>query len=703
MRSLRIFIFSIMLLFCANLFVSSTVFAAGEPDARKVTKVEFNKGGVQPGASSTKGWTGQKVAGAIAGAATTAAILTGVAVATGGIGLLAVGIGAAMGWGVFKTIAPEECSFNDILKSFYGMSDGSWFSPVFNTLFNSINELVVRVNNNLGGSIVTILGLLLAFYILFTVTKAVVSFSPIEPSKLFSDIFFPVGRCILAVWAIKYWQVIFTEIISPLLNLGITFGNEIISKVQSTGSYSATLSGGVEYMTASCTVVGDSGLDKSICDSIQTFLATVSMNLLVWMAFGATMMADCWAKGWMNILPSFEMFFMGLILFVFAFMVYISFPLKLIDALFRLMFVVVLFPLWCAFWVVPQTRKYSANAFNMFLNVLATFLSASVVLVMVISILGSLFDGLNMNEIVKLLQEGKGEAAMKKIDFSTSGMFYSVCLLFMCSHLVSKVDYFANIFVSQGSLGIGSAVSGAATTAIASSPKVLKIADSGLKAGIGKSKQIAGGIKEFGQNIANRSRAKSYNANIPGGTARQSPRLWSANPVTAIKDRLQARKSLGGYARTADVAVSKVQKNTDGSTFQTYSNATYDKDKNLLARMKETTTSSADKSKQTVDRERTRFDEYGNISRTANVKKAFENGQAVRKTSTVTNKKDGNRVELSVDKAKAIASSIKYGIDNQKISETIRDLNTGIRTVSQYKDGRVSSVQRFDRSGKLLP
>lgn len=679
MRSLRIFIFSIMLLFCANLFVSSTVFAAGEPDARKVTKVEFNKGAVQPGASSTKGWTGQKVAGAIAGAATTAAILTGVAVATGGIGLLAVGIGAALGWGVFKTIAPEECSFNDILKSFYGMSDGSWFSPVFNTLFNSINELVVRVNNNLGGSVVTILGLLLAFYILFTVTKAVVSFSPIEPSKLFSDIFFPVGRCILAVWAIKYWQVIFTEIISPLLNLGITFGNEIISKVQSTGSYSATLSGGVEYMTASCTVVGDSGLDKSICDSIQTFLATVSMNLLVWMAFGATMMADCWAKGWMNILPSFEMFFMGLILFVFAFMVYISFPLKLIDALFRLMFVVVLFPLWCAFWVVPQTRKYSANAFNMFLNVLATFLSASVVLVMVISILGSLFDGLNMNEIVKLLQEGKGEAAMKKIDFSTSGLFYSVCLLFMCSHLVSKVDYFANIFVKQDSMGIGGAVSGAATTAIASSPKVLKIADSGLKAGIGKSKQIAGGI-------ANRSRAKSYNENVPGGTARQGPRLWSANPKNAI----------GSYQKTGDVVAGKVQKAADGSTSQTYSNATYDKDKNLMARMKETTTSNADKSKQSVNRERTKFDENGNVSRTANVKKDFENGQAVRKTTTMKDK-DGNRVDISVDKNTGLATKTKYAPDGRKLSTETR-ARGGERTLETYKpDGTVEkSVKDSD-------
>ena len=173
MRFMRTFIFAMMLLFCANLFVSSTVFAAGEPDARKVTKVEFNKGGVQPGASSTKGWTGQEVAGAIAGSLTTAAILTGVAVATGGVGLLALGIGSIMGYGVFKTVTAGKSTstYDNILASFYGMNDGSWFSPVFNTLFNSINELVVRVNDNLGGSVVTILGLLLAFYILFTVMK----------------------------------------------------------------------------------------------------------------------------------------------------------------------------------------------------------------------------------------------------------------------------------------------------------------------------------------------------------------------------------------------------------------------------------------------------------------------------------------------------------------------------------------------------
>ncbi len=694
MRSLRVFLFGLMFLFAACVVVQTPAFAADNPTARKVTNVEYAGGAKVAAGASTTGWTWKKAA------AVGAAVVIGGAVTwlTGGL------FGAAAGLATYNALKPEECSFNDILNSFYSLNDGTWFGPVFNTLFNSINQLVVATNENLSGSVVLILSLLLAFYILFTVTKAVVSFSPIEPSKLISDIFFPVGRCIIAMWAIKNWQYIFSDMISPLLNLGITFGNEIIAKVQTTTAYKASLSSGVEYMTATCRVAGNAGLDKTVCDSIQTFLATVASNLLVWMAFGATMITDCWDKGWMGVLPSFKMFIMGLLLFIFTFMVYVSFPLKLIDALFRLMFVVVLFPLWCAFWVVPQTRKYFGKALEMFLNVLATFLSASVVLVMVISILGSLFDGLNMSKIIKLLQEGKGEAAMKEIDFSTSGLFYSICLLFMSFHLVSKVDYFANIFVKQDSLGIGGAVSKATTNVLAASPRAIGMAKNATKWGVGKTKQIAGGI-------ANRSRAKSYNNNVPGGTARQGPRLWTANPVSAIKDRLQARKSLGGYARTGDVAVSKLQKATDGTTSQTYSNATYDKDKNLMARMKETTTSSGNKvdiggkkvpEKQSVDRERTKFDEYGNISRTANVKKSFENGLAMRKTSTITNK-NGNRVELSVDKAKGIASSIKYGVDNQKLSETVRDMKTGIKTVSQYKDGRVLAIQRFDRSGKLMP
>ena len=607
-------------------------------------------------------------------------------------------LGERTGWADMDI---PSSAFDRIVAAFYsvGGSNGSWFSPIFNTLFNATNRLVKQVNDNLGQDIITILSLLLAFYILFTVTKAVVSFSPIEPSKLFSEIFFPVGRCIIAVWAIQHWQVIFSQIISPLLEFGIVFGNQIISGagVQSTASSVSTLGGGTTYTTPSCTGVVAAGLDKGVCDAILGFLSTISLTLVTWMAVGATFLAECWGKV-LYVLPDFNMLFMGLIIFIFAFMIYVSFPLKLIDALFRLMFVVVLFPLWCAFWVVPQTRKYFGTAVNMFLNVLATFLSASVILVMIVSILASLFNGIDMRRIISLLKEGETNTAMQQIDFSTSGLFYAICLLYMAFHLVSKVDYFANIFVKQDSLGIGGAASGAVTAGITASPKLYGMAKNATKWGVGKTKQIAGGI-------ANRSRAKSYNNNVPGGTARQGPRLWSANPITAVKDWNQARKSLGGYARTGDVSVGKVQKAADGSTSQTYSNATYDKDKNLLARMKETTSSSGNKvniggkkvpEKQSVERERTKFDENGNVKGTANVKKDFENGQAVRKTTTMKDK-NGNRVDISVDKKTGLATKTKYDASGNKLSTETR-ARGGERTLETYKpDGTVEkSVKDSD-------
>ena len=89
-------------------------------------------------------------------------------------------------------------TYDRISATFYSIGNGSWFSPVFNMLFNSTNSLVAQVNTNLSGQIITILTLLLAFYILFTVTKAVVSFSPIEPSKLFSEIFCKISSVIFS-------------------------------------------------------------------------------------------------------------------------------------------------------------------------------------------------------------------------------------------------------------------------------------------------------------------------------------------------------------------------------------------------------------------------------------------------------------------------------------------------------------------------
>ena len=122
---------------------------------------------------------------------------------------------------------------------------------------------------------------------------------------------------------------------------------------------------------------------------------------------------------------------------------------------------------------------------------------------------------------------------------------------------------------------------------------------------------------------------------------------------------------IGEFAQTKDVSATGVKKAEDGSTTQTYSNKTVDKNGNVLAQMKETATSNADKSKQSVDRQTTRFDKNGDVKKVSNVKKDFQNGKAVRKSTTMTGK-DGSKVNLLVDKVKGIASSTKFGANGKK-------------------------------------
>ena len=388
MRFFRVFVFITLLLFSLN------VTAQTANRALTVKGVEVNKtlGSVS---ESSGGWRKGL-------AATAGVVLAGTLLAFTGIGLIGAAI---LGYGAYKTLSPEESSFGKILNAFNSLDNGSWFSSPFNTIFNSINELAISTNyrsgasgTNMASACLTILALLMAFYIVYTAAKAIISFKPIELGKLVSDIFFPIIRCIIAVICIKYWQYIFDAVITPLLSLAINFGVKIQQSIQTTSSYSASVSNGVEMVTAHCTLkTPGQGLGIEVCNALQTFLATVSYNLIVWMALGATFVADCWGNGLWNVLPSIKMLSTGLIVFVFTFMVYVKFPLQLLDAMFRLMFVVALFPIWCIFWVLQPTRKYFENAVKMFINVAATFICASVVMVMIISILGSLFNGINVD------------------------------------------------------------------------------------------------------------------------------------------------------------------------------------------------------------------------------------------------------------------------------------------------------------------
>lgn len=287
-------------------------------------------------------------------------------------------------------------TFCKIRDAFTSIDNGCLFCSIFSKLFDAINTFAYSISSGLADTFIKLLSLLLLFYILFKVLQAVFSFSEIDPKKFLTDLFMPVIKAIIAIIVLmdingKFGgsSVFYNQIISPLTELSIGFSNEI-QKTDTIQVLQVTQSGGnVQTVNACQGTSSISGgvkapLGKGVNEAIQCFLMTISVSLVNYVSMGASFIADCWDKGGF---PNVKMFLLGLCIFIPTFIIYLSFPFKLLDGIFQLMFVFALMPLWVILWVLPATRDYSNKAFKMFMRVLITFICLSVVMLMTLKIL----------------------------------------------------------------------------------------------------------------------------------------------------------------------------------------------------------------------------------------------------------------------------------------------------------------------------
>ena len=186
--------------------------------------------------------------------------------------------------------------------------------------------------------------------------------------------------------------------------------------------------------------------------------------MIQYLALSATFVKDSFSMGWKNILPHWSMLGVGLCLFVSTFGVFLGFPFKLIDAMFRLMFICALMPLWVILWVLPATRDYSKKAFDMFLHVLITFICLSVILLMVLTILSVAIDQVaNNQDFWNKMMSGKTKEALSYVNWDKGTFFTMLAMSFLALSLVGKTESFVDQFAggSAGS-GVGEALQGRA-------------------------------------------------------------------------------------------------------------------------------------------------------------------------------------------------------------------------------------------------
>ena len=359
----------------------------------------------------------------------------------------------------------RKITFNETLRDYLSDEDGCWFCDIFDVLFNMSNDVSSRLYEPVKNVAIYLVAMGFACYVLFKMVTYYISFGAIDPRNFFTELLRPFLYMIFAIILIVNIQQFYTYFITPVTEMTVSFAEQVIEKA-GTGTvgefkqYTSSL--GQVTASSQCGTGGYKdkgfGLGQGVHDAIKCVIQKVSASLLVHMAIGSTFIQDSWGYG-KFIFPLWNMLGVGLMIYTCTFIIFLSFPFKLVDAMIRVTFVMALLPIWIICWIFPSSRKFSTKALEMFLNALIVFISLSACMVMIFHILEvSMASMGDMGKFMGHLTKGEVIEAWNMAYFG--GKFFSVyfALMVICFALLKKIESFASHFVSAGNLGVGDAM-----------------------------------------------------------------------------------------------------------------------------------------------------------------------------------------------------------------------------------------------------
>lgn len=162
------------------------------------------------------------------------------------------------------------------------------------------------------------------------------------------------------------WELINT-IIAPIITVFVRLSFMILNLNFPTRVATST--------TVGSTFISGPGLPAEIGAQLEDLVYRSTVALNIGRALGLRMM----------MLSDFTGFIIGLIIIGIFFMLLLFFPMYLIDALVRIIFVIILFPILLVAWVFSVTEKYFKTAWNMLIGGLAQLFISCVFIALLVS------------------------------------------------------------------------------------------------------------------------------------------------------------------------------------------------------------------------------------------------------------------------------------------------------------------------------
>lgn len=336
------------------------------------------------------------------------------------------------------------------------------FCPLFLILYNTAEAMATVSFDTLAGGFKTLLLIGFALYIAYMTLKQVSSFTKQDAPKYITEALTMAFKVFLAWLILTNGAELYRLGLEPLLSGGIEFGQSFLTHqnagtvdVASCNNTGATTATGYFY-------------SHNLYNKIDCFIRKVTQEIAVSQSMGSSFMCVARNSGahWYG-MWDLTMFFTGLIIWVFAWMISLAFAFYLIDAIIRLGIIGALIPFLVAAWPFKITQGYTSKGWGMFMNAFFTFVFMGLVISVNIELSAQAATGGEggVEKIIELMNGDNVDELLKVMNIGLSGLIFLILCCVFGFKLCAEAASLASQMGGPGGSGIGSKIGSAAAGA----------------------------------------------------------------------------------------------------------------------------------------------------------------------------------------------------------------------------------------------
>ncbi len=268
-----------------------------------------------------------------------------------------------------------------------------FFCPLFAVIYRTAVNITSTSFEKLATAFATVIAVGLAIWIAFQTLTHVSSLTKQDAPKFLSGLIKQSYKFLIAFFLLQYSQQIFGYAVNPLLEAGMTMGQNLLTNQADFSQVSD------EKQVNRVSSIPDTYYGRSVYISLDTFVASLQREIAFMQVIGSSLVCTGGNLMWTTSLDEFgdgfQMFIQGVVIAVFGFLLSIAFAFYLMDAVVQLGIVGALMPFLIACWPFKITSKYTGIGFNMLLNSFFVFVFIGLVISVNMNLIDSALDMTN--------------------------------------------------------------------------------------------------------------------------------------------------------------------------------------------------------------------------------------------------------------------------------------------------------------------